>query len=174
MIRDDGGRERGRHDGLAYYTLGQRHGLQIGGVADAAEAPWYVARKDAERNELVVVQGHDHPLLFEDGLAAADAHWIGAPPDGWTSGRPFRCMAKIRYRQPDQACTVVRTGDAAFEVSFDQPQRTPTPGQYVVLYDGDRCLGGATIERSGAPRPRASRRSRAAAARAAGQRRATG
>ncbi len=148
-IRDDGGRERGRHDGLAYYTLGQRHGLNIGGVADAAEAAWYVARKDAERNELVVVQGHDHPLLLEDWLAAADAHWIGAPPDGWTAGRPFRCTAKIRYRQPDQACTVVRTGDAAFEVSFDHAQRTPTPGQYVVLYDGDRCLGGATIERAG-------------------------
>jgi len=148
-IVDEHGRSVGRHDGLAYYTLGQRHGLNIGGVADAAEAAWYVARKDAERNELVVVQGHDHPLLLEDWLAAADAHWIGAPPDGWTVGRPFRCTAKIRYRQPDQACTVARTGDAAFEVSFDHAQRTPTPGQYVVLYDGDRCLGGATIERAG-------------------------
>jgi len=149
IIRDDTGAERGRHDGLACYTLGQRHGLHIGGVADAAESPWYVARKDAERNELVVVQGHDHPLLYEDWLAAADARWIGAPPDGWAAGRPFRCTAKIRYRQPDQACTVAKTGDATFEVSFAQPQRTPTPGQYVVLYAGDRCLGGGTIERGG-------------------------
>jgi tRNA-specific 2-thiouridylase len=148
-IVDDTGRERGRHDGLAYYTLGQRHGLHIGGVADAAESPWYVARKDLERNELVVVQGQDHPLLYDDRLVATDAHWIGAPPDAFLAGEPFRCMAKIRYRQPDQACTVVRMGDAAFAVSFERPQRTPTPGQYVVLYDGDRCLGGATIEHCG-------------------------
>jgi tRNA-specific 2-thiouridylase len=149
VIRDDAGRERGRHAGLTYYTLGQRHGLLIGGTADGTEAPWYVAGKDAERNELLVVQGHDHPLLFQSWLVAADARWIGSAPIAWASGAPFRCAAKIRYRQPDQACTVVRTGDAAFEVSFDHPQRTPTPGQYVVLYDGDRCLGGATIERCG-------------------------
>ncbi len=148
VIRDDAGRERGRHDGLAYYTLGQRHGLHIGGVADAGEEPWYVAHKDAERNELIVVQGHDHALLHEDWLAASDVRWIGAPPDAWTSDKPLRCTAKIRYRQPDQACTVVRTGEQTLDVSFDQLQRTPTPGQYVVLYDGDRCLGGATIERS--------------------------
>ncbi len=148
-IVDDRGRELGAHEGVAYYTLGQRHGLRIGGVADGAEAPWYVARKDAERNELVVVQGSDHPLLLEDWLGASDAHWIGAPPDEVAAGRPFRCHAKIRYRQPDQPCTVVRSGERALEVSFDQPQRTPTPGQYVVFYDGDRCLGGAVIERAG-------------------------
>jgi tRNA-uridine 2-sulfurtransferase len=149
IIRDGEGRERGRHDGLAYYTLGQRHGLHIGGVAAGTEEPWYVAAKDTQRNELIVVQGRDHPLLHDDRLAASDAHWIGAPPDAWAAGRPYRCTAKIRYRQPDQACTVTRTGDRAFEVSFVQPQRTPTPGQYVVLYDGDRCLGGATIDRVG-------------------------
>jgi tRNA-specific 2-thiouridylase len=148
-IVDDRGRELGAHDGLAYYTLGQRHGLHIGGVADGAEAPWYVARKDAERNELVVVQGSDHPLLLDDWLVASDAHWIGAPPSALADGEPFRCCAKIRYRQPDQPCTVVRAGECELEVSFDQPQRTPTPGQYVVFYDGDRCLGGAVIERAG-------------------------
>ena len=132
-------------------------GLHIGGVADGAEAPWYVARKDAERNELVVVQGSDHPLLFDDWLAASDAHWIGAPPNEVAAGEPFRCAAKIRYRQPDQLCTVVRTGDREVEVSFDQPQRTPTPGQYVVFYDGDRCLGGAVIERAGRTTAPASR-----------------
>jgi len=148
-IVDDRGRELGAHDGLTYYTLGQRHGLYIGGVADRAEAPWYVARKDAVRNELVVVQGSDHPLLLDDGLVASDAHWIGAPPAPLAAGEPLRCRAKIRYRQPDQLCTVVRSGERELEVSFDQPQRTPTPGQYVVFYDGDRCLGGAVIERAG-------------------------
>jgi tRNA-uridine 2-sulfurtransferase len=156
-IVDDGGRELGMHDGLAYYTLGQRHGLYIGGVADGVEAPWYVARKDAERNELVVVQGSDHPLLFDDWLAASDSHWIGAPPNELAAGEPYRCHAKIRYRQPDQLCTVVRSGAHDVEVSFAHPQRTPTPGQYVVFYDGERCLGGAVIARAG-------RRAEAAAA----------
>jgi tRNA-specific 2-thiouridylase len=146
-IRDDLGQERGRHRGLAYYTLGQRHGLNIGGAADRPENAWYVADKDIARNELVVVQGHDHPLLLRTGLAATGVHWIGAPPANWLRGEAFRCHAKIRYRQPDQACTVVRTGPSALEAHFDVPQRTPTPGQFLVLYDGDRCLGGATIER---------------------------
>jgi tRNA-specific 2-thiouridylase len=148
-IVDDRGRTVGRHDGLAYYTLGQRHGLLIGGVAGGLEAPWYVARKDAQRNELLVVQGQDHPLLLDDSLVATDPHWIGAPPDAFAAGQPFRCAAKIRYRQPDQSCTVTRTGEREAEVSFDHPQRTPTPGQYVVFYAGDRCLGGAVIERVG-------------------------
>jgi tRNA-specific 2-thiouridylase len=146
-IRDDSGLERGRHRGLAYYTLGQRHGLNIGGAADRPENAWYVADKDIARNELVVVQGHDHPLLLRAGLAATDAHWIGGPPAAWLRGETLRCHAKIRYRQADQACTVVRTGSSTLEAHFDVPQRTPTPGQFVVLYDGDRCLGGATIER---------------------------
>jgi tRNA-specific 2-thiouridylase len=161
-IVDDRGRELGRHDGLAYYTLGQRHGLHIGGVADGAEAPWYVARKDAERNELVVVQGSEHPLLFDDWLAASDAHWIGAPPRELAAGEPYRCHAKIRYRQPDQLCTVASSGESALDVSFDQPQRTPTPGQYVVFYDGERCLGGAVIERAAESTAAAGSRLRAA------------
>jgi len=147
VIRDDAGAERGRHRGLAYYTLGQRHGLHIGGTADRPEDAWYVADKDAARNELIVVQGHEHPLLKRAGLVASEVHWIGAAPAAWTRGEPLPCHAKIRYRQPDQACTVLRTGERTLEAHFDVPQRTPTPGQFIVLYDGDRCLGGATIER---------------------------
>jgi tRNA-uridine 2-sulfurtransferase len=146
LIRDDGGTERGRHRGLAYYTLGQRHGLHIGGAADRPENAWYVAAKDAVRNELLVVQGHEHPLLKSSSLVATDAHWIGPPPREWQRHEPLRCHAKIRYRQADQACTVVRTAESSLEARFDEPQRSPTPGQFIVLYDGDRCLGGATIE----------------------------
>ncbi|HET7608137.1 MAG TPA: tRNA 2-thiouridine(34) synthase MnmA [Gammaproteobacteria bacterium] len=146
VIRDDLGIERGRHRGLAYYTLGQRHGLNIGGASDRPENAWYVAAKDSARNELIVVQGHEHPLLKSGSLAATNVHWIGAPPGAWERGEPLRCHAKIRYRQPDQACTVLRTAESSFEARFDEPQRSPTPGQFIVLYDGDRCLGGATIE----------------------------
>jgi tRNA-specific 2-thiouridylase len=146
IIRDDLGIERGRHRGLPYYTLGQRHGLHIGGVADLPEHAWYVAAKNAARNELVVVQGHEHPLLKSRSLVATGAHWIGPPPHAWERHEPLRCQAKIRYRQPDQACTVVRTGADSLEVQFDDAQRTPTPGQFAVFYAGDRCLGGATID----------------------------
>jgi len=149
VIRDDRGHERGRHRGLAYYTLGQRQGLSIGGTADGSDEPWYVAGKNAERNELLVVQGQDHPLLHQNWLAATDAHWQGTSPAALERAQPLRCQAKIRYRQADQACTVVRTGAREVEVTFDQPQRSPTPGQYVVFYDGERCLGGATIARGG-------------------------
>jgi tRNA-uridine 2-sulfurtransferase len=150
VICDDLGCERGRHRGLAYYTLGQRHGLHIGGAADRPEDAWYVAAKNTARNELVVVQGHEHPLLKSSSLAATGAHWIGPPPRDWVRSQPFRCQAKIRYRQPDQACTVLRTTGSSFEAHFDEPQRTPTPGQFIVLYDGDRCLGGAIIDSAAA------------------------
>jgi tRNA-specific 2-thiouridylase len=153
VIRDDSGQERGRHRGLAYYTLGQRHGLALGGVADRPENAWYVAAKDTARNELVVVQGHEHPLLKAGSLVAAGAHWIGPPPREWEGRQPLRCRAKIRYRQPDQDCTIVRTGGDSFTAHFDEPQRTPTPGQFIVLYDGSRCLGGATIEAAAAASP---------------------
>jgi tRNA-specific 2-thiouridylase len=150
VIRDDHGIERGRHRGLAYYTLGQRHGLHIGGVADRPENAWYVAGKNPVGNELLVVQGHEHPLLQSRSLAATGVHWIGPPPREWQRHEPLRCAAKIRYRQPDQACTVLRTGADSLDVQFEVPQRTPTPGQFVVLYDGDRCLGGATIDAAAA------------------------
>ena len=148
VIRDNDGQVRGSHRGLAYYTLGQRHGLNIGGMVDGAEQPWYVARKDVERKELIVVQGHDHPLLYQNWLAASAAYWINGTPTALAKGTVLHCQAKIRYRQADQACTVTCTGEQQLKVCFDRPQRVPTPGQYVVFYDGDRCLGGATIERS--------------------------
>jgi len=134
----------GRHNGLMFYTLGQRKGLGIGGRKDGDEAPWYVAAKDTERNVLVVVQQTDHPLLTSRTLRAGDAHWIAGAPQF-----PLRCHAKARYRQRDQACEVVLGGDGCLEVTFDEPQRALTPGQFVVLYDADRCLGGATIEQIG-------------------------
>jgi tRNA-specific 2-thiouridylase len=153
VIRDDLGVERGRHRGLPYYTLGQRHGLALGGAADRPEDAWYVAAKDTARNELIVVQGHEHPLLKSGALAATGARWIGPPPREWEQRKPLRCQAKIRYRQHDQGCTVIRTAESAFEAHFDEPQRTPTPGQFVVLYDGDRCLGGGTIDSAAAASP---------------------
>jgi tRNA-specific 2-thiouridylase len=142
------GREIGRHDGLAYYTLGQRQGLGIGGLRDGASAPWFVAGKDAARNALVAVQGHDHPLLYRRDVDASDMHWVcGAAP-----ALPGRYAAKTRYRMPDAPCSL-RAIDAAeggaracLRASFDAPQWAPTPGQYLVLYDGDRCLGGGVIE----------------------------
>ena len=132
----------GRHDGLAYYTIGQRHGLGIGGTRDRADAPWFVAEKDLARNALIAVQGHDHPLLYRREVAAIDMHWIA----GEARPSPARLAAKTRYRMPDAACEVRSRGDNAIEVSFDVPQWAPTPGQYLVLYDGDVCLGGAVID----------------------------
>jgi tRNA-specific 2-thiouridylase len=153
VIRDERGDERGRHRGLAYYTLGQRHGLHIGGAADRPEDAWYVAAKDPGRNELIVVQGHEHPWLLKQTVIASETHWIGPPPTAWQRGEPLRCHAKIRYRQLDQACTVRRAPDGQLEARFDVPQRTPTPGQFLVLYDGDRCLGGATIDAAAVASP---------------------
>jgi tRNA-specific 2-thiouridylase len=135
------GREVGRHTGLAYYTLGQRQGLGIGGTRGGGDAPWFVAGKDPARNALVVVQGHDHPLLYRDAVDAQDVRWIaGAAP-----ALPARLGAKTRYRMPDAACTVETSGDR-LRATFDAPQWAPTPGQYLVLYDGEKCLGGGVIE----------------------------
>ena len=144
-IRTAEGETIGVHRGLAFYTLGQRQGLGIGGRSESEQAPWYVAEKQAESNVLVVVQGPDHPRLFQNWLRGSRVHWIGAPPQ-WRADGAFRCAAKTRYRQPDQACLVTDRGGGEIEVVFDAPQRSITPGQHVVLYDGDRCLGGAVIE----------------------------
>ena len=143
-IRTPEGEVLGSHQGLAFYTLGQRHGLILGGRKGFGEAPWYVAGKIPAENVLIVVQGHDHALLAQNRLHATDVHWISAPPQGHAHGT-LRCTAKTRYRQPDAACTVSRLGETELEVTFDTPVRAVTPGQYVVLYDGEQCLGGATI-----------------------------
>lgn len=132
----------GRHEGLMYYTLGQRQGLGIGGRRGAAPHPWYVAGKDLARNALLVVQGGNHPALFSTGLVAGQLSWITAAP----AATPLRCSAKVRYRQPDQPCTIERLDRGRAWVAFDDPQRAVTPGQSVVFYQNDVCLGGGIIE----------------------------
>ena len=140
-IESADGEPLGTHEGLAFYTLGQRSGLHIGGRSGRAEQPWYVAAKDAARNALVVVQGHDHPLLWSCALMAGSWHWL-APP----RHEPCRCSVKVRYRQNDQAARLEPLADGQVRVVFDQPQRAVTPGQYAVAYEGERCLGGGVIE----------------------------
>jgi tRNA-specific 2-thiouridylase len=132
----------GEHQGLMFYTLGQRAGLGLGGMRGHAESPWYVAAKDLERNVLVAVQGHDHPLLMSTRLETAPVAWVaGHPPAG-----SFDCTAKVRYRQADVPCHVEAATDGTSVVSFGSPQRAVTPGQYAVFYEGDCCLGGGVIE----------------------------
>lgn len=146
-IESPEGERLGTHQGLAFYTLGQRGGLQIGGRRGHSEEPWYVASKDGRRNVLVVVQGHDHPLLASEALTTEQMHWLTTPktePEGM--GQPFQCTAKVRYRQADQQALCEPLPDGTARLTFDRPQRAVTPGQYAVLYDGDRCLGGAIIE----------------------------
>ena len=144
-IRSPDGRLLGEHQGLMYYTPGQRQGLGIGGLRDAGDAPWYVAHKELETNTLVVVQG-EHRLLYSDSILASEPAWIGAAPAELAAGSEFRCSVKLRYRQPDQACTVREDAPGRLEVRFDVPQRAVAPGQYAVFYAGDRCLGGAVID----------------------------
>jgi tRNA-specific 2-thiouridylase len=135
------GRTIGEHAGAMYYTLGQREGLGVGGVKGASEEPWYVVAKDVAANALIVAQGHDHPLLYSRRLTASNLSWVaGAAP-----GAHFQCGAKIRYRQPDQECTVIVTGGGDCQVEFQAPQRAVTPGQSVVFYEGEVCLGGGII-----------------------------
>jgi tRNA-specific 2-thiouridylase len=145
-IEDDRGRTIGRHVGLSFYTIGQRQGLGIGGLKGgggsdgATHAPWYVARKELERNTLRAVQGHDHPWLLSRALSAGDPSWIAghAPPAG-------RYGAKTRYRQADAACAVQIDAAGGLCLGFDEPQWAVTPGQYAVIYAGDVCLGGGVI-----------------------------
>lgn len=142
-IRTPEGREIGQHHGLMYYTLGQRQGLGIGGHRDFDDAPWYVVAKDLDNNTLVVDQG-DSPRLMSEGLTAIDASWVNGPPSGLDSG--VNCTAKVRYRQADQACTVISGDGNVLSVEFEAAQRAVAPGQYAVFYDGERCLGGAVID----------------------------
>jgi len=135
------GKRIGEHIGLAFYTIGQRKGIGIGGAKDASGEAWYVAGKDRARNELLVVQGHDHPLLLRRALDAQDPAWVsGAAP-----ARGSSHSAKTRYRQADAACTVTRSAAGEIAVEFARPQWAVTPGQSVVIYDGAACLGGAVI-----------------------------
>ena len=143
-IENVDGQVLGEHAGLMYYTLGQRQGLGIGGRRDYSEAPWYVVDKNLERGTLIVAQGGTHPRLFKRGLRASAAHWINGAP----AHESIQLMAKIRYRQVDQACTVYCLGEDRLEVRFDKPQRAVTPGQFVVFYQDEHCLGGATIDES--------------------------
>ncbi|WP_281180369.1 tRNA 2-thiouridine(34) synthase MnmA [Terasakiispira papahanaumokuakeensis] len=131
----------GDHMGLMYYTIGQRQGLGIGGLKHYSEDPWFVAEKDLENNRLIAVQGTDHPLLFTRGLASEIPDWVA----GQAPAEHFHCTAKVRYRQTDQPCQVTMHDDGTCEVVFDEPQRAVTPGQSVVFYQGERCLGGAVI-----------------------------
>jgi tRNA-specific 2-thiouridylase len=135
------GERLGMHEGLAFYTLGQRAGLHIGGRSGRAEQPWYVAAKDAARNALVVVQGHDHPRLASSALTTGPWHWLAPPRQA-----AVRCSVKVRYRQRDQEALLEPLPDGAVRIVFAQPQRAVTPGQYAVAYEGERCLGGAVIE----------------------------
>jgi len=134
----------GTHQGLMYHTYGQRQGLGIGGLRDHSENPWYVVDKDVENNVLVVAQGNDHPALFSRGLIAGQVSWINrkAPV------LPLACTAKIRYRQQDQICEVsaIADQDGKVQVLFESAQRAVTPGQVIVFYQGEVCLGGGVIE----------------------------
>ncbi len=139
----------GEHAGLMYYTLGQRQGLGIGGRSGARQGvPWYVVGKEVITNRLYVAQGL-HPMLYSRTLEAEQLHWVADPP----APIPFRCRAKIRYRQSEQPCTIVRLEGDCCEVRFDEPQLAATPGQSVVFYDGEECLGGGVIQWTDAPPP---------------------
>jgi len=132
----------GQHQGLIHYTLGQRQGLEIGGLKNSSGEPWFVAEKDLKTNTLWVAQGHDHPALFADGLIAQNLNFIS----GKAPGMSFRAEAKIRYRQKAVPCEVHITGDVA-QVRFDTPERAVTPGQSIVLYQNEICLGGGVIQK---------------------------
>lgn len=133
------GRVIGRHQGLMFHTLGQRQGLGIGGLRDSSEAPWYVVGKDLPNNRLLVAQGNDNPALFRDSMTVREISWIGTPPP-----LPGQLQVKVRYRQADQWCELARINDG-YEISFEEPQRAVTPGQWACFYDGEICLGGGII-----------------------------
>jgi tRNA-specific 2-thiouridylase len=145
-MRTPEGKRIGEHDGVMYYTLGQRNGLGIGGRRDAANDPWYVVGKDVKANVLYVAQGNETRWLQSTHLRASDLSWVSSAPPR----NEFRCTAKMRYRQADQAC-IVRTDGSGCTVEFDCQQRAVTPGQSVVFYRGDECLGGGIIDATDAP-----------------------
>jgi len=131
----------GQHMGLSFYTIGQRQGLGIGGSRTSTSEPWFVARKDMPNNHLIVVQGHDHPLLLNPQLDSLDTHWIS----GQTPDAERNYAAKTRYRQADASCRITASADSSAHFAFDEAQWAVTPGQSVVAYDGEICLGGGII-----------------------------
>ena len=143
------GEPLGTHEGLAFYTLGQRAGLGIGGRAGRPAQPWYVAAKDPASNTLTVAQGGEHPLLAGAGLVTAGWHWLTAPRHA-----PFAAHLKVRYRQADQPGILEPRPDGSAHIRFERPQRAVTPGQYAVAYEGERCLGGGVIDTVNAALPR--------------------
>ncbi len=132
----------GRHDGLMYYTLGQRRGLNIGGSKDGTGERWFVVEKDMQNNILYVSQGAESELLYSRALVMSGMNFIS----GGGERKSFECGAKVRYRQPDQKGRAEKLGEALYRVEFEEKQRAVTPGQYCVLYDGDICLGGGVID----------------------------
>ena len=141
-IQSTRGEKLGKHDGLMFYTLGQRQGLGIGGMQEGSEEPWYVVDKDISSNTLIVAQGKQHPMLYAQGLICGPIHWLADCKDNL----PITCYAKTRYRQAEQACVISPANDNQHCVMFSVHQRAVTPGQYIVFYDKNQCLGGATIE----------------------------
>ena len=143
-IHNVAGEVVGHHEGLAFYTLGQRRGLGIGGRQGARAAPWFVLAKDLDRNVLVVAQDHDHQALLSSLLTLRELHWVaGSAPAG-----RLDCTARIRYRQAEQPCRATPLPGDRCRVEFARPQWAATPGQSVVFYDGDECLGGGVIEQA--------------------------
>lgn len=132
------GKVVGRHDGLPFYTIGQRRGLAIGGPGDA----WFVVGKDLKRNVILIEQGENHPALFSKSIIAEQVSWVAGE---FTKTLPYRCTAKVRYRQQDAPCVITRAEGDRLHITFDEPMRACTPGQSVVFYDGEVCLGGAII-----------------------------
>jgi len=124
-----------------FYTLGQRKGIGVGGGHGKTDEPWYVVGKNINKNELIIGQGHDHPKLYSKMLKAGQLHWIADSPSNF----PFACSAKIRYRQKDQKCVISLINNKIATVTFDEKQFAPTPGQSVVFYDNELCLGGGII-----------------------------
>ena len=142
LIKTVDGKSIGEHEGAFFYTLGQRQGLGIGGVKNATDAPWYIVKKNIDDNELIVAQDHDHPFLHSKKLTVLNINWISEeiPP------LPLVCKAKCRYRQTDQKCTVFTGENNDFIVKFEFSQRAITPGQYIVFYNKNECLGGGIID----------------------------
>ena len=150
QIRDADGVVIAEHPGVFYFTIGQREGLNIGGVRGRAQAPWFVVGKDVASNTLYVEQDSNSPWMMSTALRSETMHWIaGSPP-----AQVFRCTAQTRYRQPDEDCQVHLRDDGSVDVVFDRPQRAVTPGQSLVLYDGPVCLGGGVIAATNAPMER--------------------